>query len=221
MTEGTEWTQAAREMVDRLPPMPANVARALERVPRHRFVPDEFVSEAYHDEPLPLSPDSTISAPHMVALQLEYANLRPGLKVLEVGTGFGYLAALLAELVTPGGHVYTVEIDPSLAREAIARLAATEYADRVTVVVGDGRKGFARHAPFDRIVISCATHAIERDWVIQLAPHGILEAPVGDRWEQHLIRYRAEGTHGRFEKGPACRFVPLRSRSHGIYRSAN
>ena len=210
---GPGWEAEAEAMVAELGGMPARIADAMRRVPRHRFVPDRYRAAAYADEPLPLPyGDATISAPHMVALQLEFAELAPGLRVLEVGVGFGYLAALMAELVAPGGSVYGIDIEPGLVREARRRLDATGYGDRVHVRLGDGAEGWREAAPFDRIVVSCATRGLVDAWREQLSRRGTIVAPVGTAGEQELVRYRAGSPPDRLEPGPRCRFVPLRRR---------
>ena len=199
-------------MLRRLPPMPPEIRAAMLRVPRHEFVPESWQGSAYEDEPLPLpARQSTISAPHMVALQLEYASVSPGQVVFEVGTGLGYLAALLAELVGPSGHVVTVEVDERLAREAELRIARVGFSGRVEVRRGDGRLGLSEGSRFDRVVVSGATPRIEPAWVAMLKPAGILVAPVGDAEDQTLLRMEKTPTGTRLVHGPLCRFVPLHS----------
>lgn len=211
MSLRTTWQEEARGMVAQLPGVPSRIADVMRSIPRHAFVPEMYRSIAYDDEPVPLPfGDATVSAPHMVALQLEYANLAPGLRVLEIGSGFGYLAALAAELVTPAGHVFGVDVEAPLVREATRRLSAMGYGDRVDLRTGDGREGWREAAPFDRIVVSCATPEIYPAWWEQLAPRGLVVAPVGDAWEQRLDRYRTGGPSELPEHGPRCRFVPLR-----------
>ena len=193
-------------------PMPPAIARVMRRVPRHRFVPPNLRSVAYEDEPLPLPyGDATISAPHMVACQLEWAELRPGLSVLEIGSGSGYLLALLSELVRPGGTVRGIELDEGLVRLSRRALADLGYPE-VGVQPGDGRLGAPERAPFDRILVSAATSEIEPAWKAQLRPQGTVTAPIGNRFEQVLVRWRNIGNEGSWEEGPACRFVPLKSR---------
>jgi protein-L-isoaspartate(D-aspartate) O-methyltransferase len=212
-------TDPARRMVARLGPLPAPIAIAMRTVPRDEFVPSELRDRAYDDEPLPLpGDDATISAPHMVAILLEYVDPRPGDKVLDIGTGFGYLAALAAEMVGPNGRVVTVELDPHLAWEAQRRLDRLGYTTRVTVRTGDGRLGVPSEAPFDRIVVSCATPRLEAAWIAQLAPNGTIVAPLGGPYEQQVVRYRAGAQKEEMERGPSCRFVALRPAKDDIYR---
>ncbi len=200
-------------MVAELLPLPREIADAMRRVPRHLFVPERYRTMAYDDEPIPLPyGDATISAPHMVALQLEYAELEPGLRVLEVGAGFGYLASLLADLVRPNGSVHAIDVEPALVREARTRIDRAGLGARVSLRAGDGRAGWPEAAPFDRILVSCATPTLFDAWVDQLAPGGTVIAPLGGAWGQELVRYRQGTPRDRLERGPHCRFVPLRSR---------
>lgn len=211
--EASEWEGEARRMVRELGPLPDRIAAAMRRVPRHRFVPERYRAAAYADEPLPLPyGDATISAPHMVAIQLESAALAPGARVLEIGVGFGYLCALLADLVAPDGSVYGVDIEPRLVTEARRRLDATGYGARVALRAGDGCTGWPEAAPFDRILVSCATPELLPAWIDTLAVGGILVAPLGPAAGQELVRYRATPAGGHLEHGPRCRFVPLQRR---------
>ena len=212
MSGRTTWQDEARGMVAQLPGVPTRIAEVMRSIPRHAFVPEMYRSIAYDDEPVPLPfGDATVSAPHMVALQLEYADLSPGLRVLEIGSGFGYLAALAAELVGPTSPVFGMDVEAQLVREATRRLSTLGYRDRVELRTGDGREGWPESAPFDRIIVSCATPEIYPTWREQLAPRGLVVAPVGDAWEQRLDRYRNDSPAGPVEHGPRCRFVPLRT----------
>lgn len=206
-------TSDARAMVDALPVRDSRIRSAMLAVPRHQFVPQSGQAEAYDDEPVSLGvPQATASAPSMVALQLEAAQVRPGDHVLEIGAGMGYLAALLAELVGPTGRVDAVEVDPFLAGEARRRLAEWAPPGRVHVHARDGAGGFPEAAPFDRIIVSCQTGSILEPWREQLAPGGRIVAPVGDTFEQVLTTVvRSAGGWTRHE-GTACRFVALRRR---------
>jgi protein-L-isoaspartate(D-aspartate) O-methyltransferase len=151
------------------------VLRAMRAVPRHEFVPPEFLGQAYEDHPLPIGFGQTISQPYIVALMSEALGLESGGRVLEVGTGSGYQAAVLAEM---GMEVYTVEIIPELAEAAAARLEALGYAD-VAVDAADGYFGWAEHAPFDAIIVTAAPDHVPQPLVGQLAPGGRLVVPVG------------------------------------------
>ncbi len=191
------------------------VKRAMLKVPRELFVPEHLKELAYEDTPLPIGYGQTISAPHMVAIMLEEAELDEGMKVLEVGTGSGYNAALIAEIVAPQGsrnpgHVYTIERIPELAEFAKKNLERAGYADRVTVIVGDGSKGYEPAAPYDRIIVTAAAPDIPRPLIEQLKPNGILLIPVGDRWEQVLYKV-VKRPDGKLDvrKVTSCVFVPL------------
>jgi protein-L-isoaspartate(D-aspartate) O-methyltransferase len=204
------WQERAAAMVSSIGPMPPAVAAALRRVPRHRFVPSSLEGEAYDDTPLPLGPArSTISAPHMVALMLEWAELVPGLRVLELGSGSGYLAAGVAELVRPGGRVTGVELDELLADTSRAVLRELGYSDSVEIQSADARAGWLPGAPYDRVLVSFATPAIFPEWIGQLAVPGLLLAPVGPANGQVLRRLRHERDGDRTEDGPRCIFVRL------------
>jgi len=151
------------------------VMDAMGKVPRHRFVPPEMLAMAYENRPLPIGYGQTISQPYIVALMTELLDPKPGHKVLEVGTGSAYQAAVLAELVD---HVYSIEIVASLARQAKERLAALGYAN-VTVREGDGYYGWKEHAPFDGIVVTAAAASVPPPLVQQLKPGGRMLIPVG------------------------------------------
>jgi protein-L-isoaspartate(D-aspartate) O-methyltransferase len=151
------------------------VLSAMETVPRHLFVPADWVSEAYDDHPLPIGYGQTISQPYIVAWMTELLRLKRGQRVLEIGTGSGYQAAILAQM---GMQVYSVEIVEPLATQAAARLAGLGYAN-VVVQHADGYYGWAEHAPFDGIVVTCAPDHIPPPLVQQLADGGRMVLPVG------------------------------------------
>ncbi len=151
------------------------VLRAMEKVPRHLFVPQEYLDEAYDDHPLPIGYGQTISQPYIVAYMTELLNLKPGDKVLEIGTGSGYQAAILAEITD---EVYTVEIIPELARSAEERLRRLGY-DKIKVLNADGYYGWEEHAPYDAIIVTCAPDHIPQPLVQQLKDGGRMVIPVG------------------------------------------
>ena len=155
---------------------------AMLRVPRHLFVPAQIAGVAYHDGPLPIGFDKTISQPFIGALMLDLLGVRSGDRVLEVGTGLGYQAALLAEL---GARVWSVEIVEEFASEAGMRLLALGYAN-VSVRVGDGSRGWAEHAPFDRILVTAAAREAPAALLDQLSAGGRLVAPLGGKDVQQL-----------------------------------
>jgi protein-L-isoaspartate(D-aspartate) O-methyltransferase len=181
------------------------VLGAMERVPRELFVPERERSRAYHDAALPLAHGQTISQPYMVARIVEALAIRPGEKVLDVGTGSGYQAAVLAEL---GAEVVTIERISELAERARESLAAAGYED-VEVVIGDGTLGVPERAPFDAIAVAAAAPGLPETLYEQLRPRGHLVVPVGGQLAQRLE------VIVRSPEGPAvvhsvpCRFVPL------------
>ena len=155
--------------------------RALMEVPRHLFVPQSLMLMAYQDTPLPIGFDKTISQPFIGAVMLELLGLEPGNRVLEVGTGFGYQAALMAEV---GAEVWSVEVVEEFAEAANARFAALGY--DVKVRVGDGSRGWPDHAPFDRILVTAAASEPPAPLIEQLAPGGRMVIPLGGQDVQQL-----------------------------------
>lgn len=181
------------------------VLAAMERVPRERFVPAVLARDAYDDGALPIGAGQTISQPYMVAAMCELLALQGGERVLDVGTGSGYAAAVLAELAA---DVVSIERIPVLAERARATLAAAGYA-RVDVRVGDGSLGVADRAPFDAIAVAAAAPDVPPALPAQLGPGGRIVVPRGTRWSQQLVLLTASRT-GLVERGTvACRFVPL------------
>ena len=161
----------------------AKVLRAMETVPRHEFVPAELRAFAYVDSPLPIGFDKTISQPFIVALMTDVLDLQPEDKVLEVGTGLGYQAAILAELA---GKVYSVEIIEELAQSAQRRLAERGV-ENIEVAVGDGSRGWPEHAPFDKVLVAAAPDLIPTPLLGQLKPGGRMIIPAGLEDAQKLI----------------------------------
>jgi protein-L-isoaspartate(D-aspartate) O-methyltransferase len=160
------------------------VAEALRAVPRHEFVPEDRRADAYADRPLPIGDEQTISAPHMVGIMCELLDLREGDRVLEIGTGCGYHAAVTAEL---GAEVYSVEYEPRLAREARGRLDRLGYGDRVHVRQGDGHEGWPAAAPYDAAYMTCAADDFPGAVVEQVRPGGRLLAPLSGGPGQELV----------------------------------
>lgn len=185
------------------------VERAMRRVPREEFLPGNLRDEAYVDTPLPIGEGQTISAPHMVAIMAEQLDLRPGLKVLEIGAGSGYHAAVCAEVIAPDGHIYTIERISSLASFAEENLKRTGYGNLVTVIFGDGSKGLPDKAPFDRIFVAAGAPDIPTPLTDQLADGGKLLVPVGGRYYQDLIKVERKGKRIVKENMGGCVFVPL------------
>jgi protein-L-isoaspartate(D-aspartate) O-methyltransferase len=181
------------------------VLKAMSTVPRHEFVPPDLQVLAYEDRPLPIGHDVTISQPYIVALMSELADVQKGERVLDVGTGSGYQAAVLAEL---GAEVWGVEIIPEHAEAAAKRLARLGY-DKAHVREGDGWQGWAEHAPYDAIVVAAAPAEVPKALLEQLAIGGKLVIPVGTKWHQELrvISRTREGTTER--RVIPVLFVPL------------
>ena len=182
------------------------VLAAMARVPREAFVPSELEGSAYEDGPLPIGEDQTISQPYIVALMAQAAEVRPGDRVLDVGTGSGYAAAVLAEM---GAEVFSIERIGALVERASASLEQEGYG-RVRVRHGDGTRGWPEAAPFDAILIAAGADAVPDALIDQLAPGGRLVAPIGSRFDQRLLRLRrqADGTVEETDLGPVA-FVPL------------
>jgi protein-L-isoaspartate(D-aspartate) O-methyltransferase len=171
-----EQTIAARGVAD------PRVLAAMRRVPRHELVPAALHHRAYEDRPLPIGFDQTISQPYIVAVMTEAAQVAPGERVLEVGTGSGYQAAVLAEL---GADVYSIEIVEPLAKRTHALLARLGY-DRLHLRIGDGYRGWPEAAPFDAIIVTAAPEQVPQPLIDQLAVGGRLVIPVGDHGDQQL-----------------------------------
>lgn len=184
------------------------VVVAMSKVPRHIFVPSDLAPVAYQDEPLPLGEGQTISAPHMVAMMLEALGPQSGHKVLEVGAGSGYHAALLAELVRPSGQVVSIERIHHLAVRARENLRAAGYPE-VEVVEGDGSMGHAERSPYDRILVTAASPAPPPPLLDQLAHGGRLVIPVGTTYSQDLLQVERSPTGMRNTNLGGCAFVPL------------
>ena len=183
------------------------VLQAMERVPREFFVPEEYRSQAYEDIPLPIGEGQTISQPFIVALMTSALELRETDKVLEVGTGSGYQAAVLAELV-PRGRVVTVERIPSLAERARERLQALGYRNVDVKVVCD-TLGWPDEAPYDAIIVTAASPRVPRALLDQLGDGGRMVLPVGPMEEQELVKVVRDGDQFRMKLLGGVRFVPL------------
>jgi protein-L-isoaspartate(D-aspartate) O-methyltransferase len=165
-----------------------NVRQAMEKVPREEFLPEENRYYAYNDQPLPIGKGQTISAPHMVAMICEKLQLKEGMKVLEVGTGFGYNAAVISEAMGKKGHVYSIERIEYLAKLAEENLRRTGYGENVTVIIGDGTLGYDKEAPYDRIYGTASAPFVPKPFKEQLKVGGRLLIPVGEQaYFQDLI----------------------------------
>ncbi len=184
--------------------------QVMRELPRHLFIPPDMAREAYHDNPLPIGTGQTISQPYMVALMTELLALRGGEKVLEVGTGSGYQAAILGKMAR---EVISIEKHGNLAEEARERLRSLGIGN-VEVRVGDGSLGLPDEAPFDAIIVTAGAPGIPRPLTEQLADGGRLVIPVGSSGMQTLTLVTREGGEYRTEEKGGCVFVPLVGR-HG------
>jgi protein-L-isoaspartate(D-aspartate) O-methyltransferase len=185
----------------------AATLRAMRKVPRHLFVPASYIKDAYRDGPLPIGYGQTISQPYIVAYMTQLSRPAKGKKALEIGTGSGYQAAVLAEIIDT---VYTIEIVPELAREAATRLKMLGYKNIVTRY-GDGYKGWPEHAPFDIIIVTAAADHIPQPLKDQLAEGGRLVMPVGDpATVQQLILLTKRKCKISEQRLEPVRFVPLK-----------
>ena len=193
---------AGRDIID------PRILDAMRRVPRHRFVPDRLRDEAYRDHPLPIGHDQTISQPYIVAYMSQILALQPGDRVLEIGTGSGYQAAVLGELAR---EVYSIEIVEPLGVEARDTLDTLGY-ENVHVRIGDGYAGWPEEAPFDKIMLTAAPAEVPMPIMEQMAVGGLLVAPVGEHHQELvLIRRHEQGWERKSLLG--VRFVPMTGRA--------
>ena len=181
------------------------VLAAMALVPRHRFVPANLRPMDYSDGPLPIGHGQTISQPYIVALMSQVLALKPGERVLEIGTGSGYQAAVLAEMKT---RVFSIEIVPELGRQAAATLNSLGY-DAIRLKIGDGYQGWVEHAPFAAIIVTCAPTQVPQPLQEQLAEGGRMVIPVGPRNHQKLVLLTKENGKIRQQKVVDVRFVPM------------
>ncbi len=182
------------------------VLAAMRKVPRHNLLPETFIAAAYGDFPLPIGQGQTISQPYIVALMTESLNLRPEYRVLEIGTGSGYQAAILAEIVS---EVYTVEIIKALSEEAQRKLTGMGYKN-IHFRCGNGSEGWKEQAPFDAIVVTAAAAKIPKALSSQLRKGGRMVIPVGGAGEVQILYILEKTDEGvKIETGIAVRFVPL------------
>lgn len=194
------------------PPCSAAVEQALRHIPRHHFVPGTPLEDAYDAHRAVITaraadgtPRSSASAPTIVATMLEQLDVHPGQRVLEIGAGTGYNAALLTELVGPTGTVTTIDIDPAVTARAAAALDGTG----VRIVTGDGFAGVPEHAPYDRIVVTAGAWDLPTAWFDQLAVGGRLVVPLRWRGQTHSVAFRRETDHLLSESLQVCGFIPM------------
>lgn len=181
------------------------VLAAMARVPRHEFASGPYREQAYEDHPLPIGEGQTISQPYIVALMLQALRISPWDKVLEVGTGSGYVTALLSELTA---NVYSIERHVTLAQQAEDILRRLGYT-KVQIIIGDGNRGFPEAAPYDVIIVSAAALAVPQGLLVQLADGGRMIIPVGSDDAQQLQLIEKRGGDVRISPREMCRFVPL------------
>ena len=184
------------------------ILTALRKVPRHRFVPAHLQDQAYRDEPLPIGENQTISQPFIVAYMTDQLNLKSHSKVLEIGTGSGYQAAILAELCD---SVFTIEIIPTLSKSAQTVIQELGY-DNIYFKIGDGYQGWLEKSPFDAIIVTAAPDHIPQPLIDQLAINGRMIIPVGDFFQDLILIQKNEKGITRDKKIPV-RFVPMRGKA--------
>ena len=195
------------QQLDRYGIKDKKVLAAMNTVPRHRFIPEKYrgTYDPYGDHPGPIGYGQTISQPYIVAYMTEKLDLNPGEKILEIGTGSGYQAAVLSAL---GADVYSIEIVPELAEHA-GRVLPEEGYGNVHILAGDGYKGWPEYAPFDAIIVTCGPEEIPRALVEQLKEGGRMILPLGTRFHQRLVICRKKGGEVMVEDDLPVRFVPM------------
>lgn len=183
------------------------VKKAFQETPRELFVPKHIQNYAYVDTPLDIGNGQTISAPHMVAIMCEKLDIQENQKILEIGAGSGYHAAVVSKIIGPNGHVYTIERHPELAEQAQRNLQKANITN-VTVETGDGSEGLPKYAPYDRIYVTCAAPDIPEPLIEQLSDPGLLMIPVGRIICNLQLLEKKQGKIKTKNLG-GCAFVPL------------
>ncbi len=211
MEEESKYREGRKRLVEHLrrQGVSEGVLTVMMRVKRHLFVPPHFGDQAYADYPLPIGEGQTISAPHMVAMMCDYLELKKGEKVLEIGAGSGYHAAVIAEMIGDEGHIYSVERIQWLVEFSKENLQRAGYKN-VTAILGDGTLGLPEHAPYDKISVTCAAPDVPPPLLEQLKTGGKMAIPIG-KYRQAL--YLVEKKNG-VERERKCDvvFVPLLGR---------
>ena len=207
MNRKTERKELVDHLIDSGYLSTPRVIDAMRKVKRHRFVPAGEGKSAYSDRPLHIGSDQTISAPHMVAIMTEHLDIEVDNKILEIGAGSGYQAAILAEIVKKG-KIYTVERLPEIAERAKSSIEECGYKN-VSIIVGDGTMGYKAEAPYDRIIVTAGAPKIPQSLVDQLGDNGKLLIPVGDRFYQELMLVEKRGEEIIERRLGGCVFVPL------------
>jgi len=193
----------------------SDVLNAFLKVPRHLFVPENLVDEAYGDYPLPIGFGQTISQPYMIAYMVQALEPDKSLRVLEIGTGSGYTTAILAEIFK---EVYTIELIPELSQRARDLLEKLNYSN-VTFKIGDGSEGLKEFAPYDRILVTASAPDLPPPLEEQIADGGIVVIPINKGFGDILYRFRKKGDEMKGEQLTFCSFVPLKGKyGFGEYR---
>ncbi len=187
------------------------VANAMYSVPRHHFLPGSMAHRAYVDTPQPIGSGQTISAPHMVAMMVEELEVEEGMKVLEIGGGRGYHAAVISRIVGEKGTVYSIERLPELAKKGKKVLQRLGY-DNVELIISDGSEGYEKEAPYDRISVACGAPSIPQPLIEQLTQGGKMLIPVGGEYFQTLIRVTKLEDEIKQENLGGVLFVPLKGK---------
>ena len=189
-----------------------SVISAMGKIPRELFVPLSQKLSAYEDTPLPIGSGQTISAPHMVGIMAEALEVKPGQKILEVGAGSGYHAAVIGEIIGPNGHLYSIERIEELASRAIENIKKVGLTKIITIIHNDGSLGLTEYAPYDRIFVTCASPGIPSPLIDQLADGGKLLIPSGSSYISELILVTKSDKKIKKRNLGGCAFVPLRGK---------
>lgn len=211
MVEDGLWDAEREEMVETLRDhgiRDKKILSVMGRIPRHLFIPSDYRTHetAYADHPCPIGRNQTISQPYIVAYMTEKLGIKPGQKILEIGTGSGYQAAVLAGL---GARVFTIEVVPALALHARAMLSSPDYAGLVQCRQGDGHEGWPTEAPFDAVIVTCGPESVPDSLANQLREGGVMIVPAGPASRQHLIMVRKKNGAIEQTRDLAVTFVPM------------